>query len=538
MKDVETILNNLTLDEMIGQMLCFDFSAPNLPEQEMENIIKQTHAGSFFVAGVDSKRIKTATQLVEKYTKLPALVAADIENGPGSVFGPENETPLPHPMTWGACDDPELIEQAHVATAERCRELGIHWSFAPIVDINMNPNNPDANIRAISDKPEQVVKIASAVIRGLQKNGLIAAGCKHFPGDGVDDRNQHFCTTVNSLSKEEWMNTFGYVYKKLIQEGTSSIMVAHIALPAYDEKLNDWVGYPPGSLSYNLQTKLLRETLGFEGVIVSDAMSMVGACAAVHPDRVAVEFVKAGGDMILFPKTYYFDQVREAVLSGEISEERIRDAVRRVLKMKEKVRLFEPQENVLRDIKHEHTVEEMANAIAEKSVTLIRNYADAVPVNIKPGDTVLLIQLQREVTVNYDQFQLTTLEEEFKKRGFVVKSYVNPGRPDIEEDMKKAAAVFVNIKISCKDYCGGNLRTDWIHIATLWRGELLRHPNCIFASFGDPYKLYEYPYVKTYLNVYSPTPESQRAYVKAVLGEIPIQGKSPVSLKGFFEAEV
>ena len=191
--------------------------------------------------------------------------------------------------------------------------MGVHWTFSPIVDINYNMNNPVTNIRAISDRPELVDKIGKAAVCGLQKNGLMAAGCKHFPGDGVDDRNQHFCTTVNNFSKEEWMNTFGYVYKEMFKAGVSSVMVAHISLPAYDEKMNDWVGYPPASLSYNLQTKLLKEELGFEGCIVSDALSMVGACACVDYDRLAIEFVKAGGDILLFPLRSYFDEILGAV---------------------------------------------------------------------------------------------------------------------------------------------------------------------------------------------------------------------------------
>ncbi|MBQ2888984.1 MAG: glycoside hydrolase family 3 protein, partial [Clostridia bacterium] len=288
---IEEILNSLSIDEMIGQMLCFAFTDELRYSENYEKIeeyAKKYKPGGFFVSALlTDGQIEKATKIIEKHTKVPVIVASDIEIGPNSVF--------PEPMAWGACDDATLIEKAHRATAEYCRKYGLHWSFSPIVDINMNPDNPVTNVRAISDSPKQVAKIGAAAIRGMQYNGLMAAGCKHFPGDGVDDRNQHFCTTMNSLSKEEWMDTFGYVYKKLIAEGASSIMVGHISLPAYDEKLNDWIGYPPASISYNLQTKLLRETLGYDGCIISDAMSMVGVCAAVPADRVAVEFVKAGG---------------------------------------------------------------------------------------------------------------------------------------------------------------------------------------------------------------------------------------------------
>ena len=121
-------------------------------------------------------------------------------------------------MAWGACDDEELIEKAGIATAQICRKNGIQLTYSPLVDINYNKNNPVVNTRAVSDSPEQVVKIAGAYLRGLQKDNCMAATCKHFPGDGMDDRNQHFCTTINPMSKDEWMKTYGYVYKEMIKE--------------------------------------------------------------------------------------------------------------------------------------------------------------------------------------------------------------------------------------------------------------------------------------------------------------------------------
>ncbi len=538
MINANELIKEMSLDDKIGQMLCFDLSGiiKNKEYGTVEEIGKRTKAGSFFTAFLSEEEIRRAKDILSEYSCVPVMVAADVEFGPGSVF--KDVESLPWPMAWGACDDEELIERAHVVSSEFCRKRGIHWSFSPIVDINMNMDNPATNIRAISDSPKQVAKIGAAAVRGMQKNGIMVAGCKHFPGDGVDSRNQHFCTSVNSLSKKEWMDTFGYVYKELIREGVSSIMVGHISLPAYDEKLNDWVGYPPGSISYNLQTKLLKGELGFEGCIVSDAMSMVGVNAAVHPDKVAVEFVKAGGDMILFPNIEYFDQVKEAVLNGEISMDRIDDAVKRVLGLKEKARLFENQEDIEKELCDDYDIAELADEIANKSITLVRNYGNPLPLDIKPGDKVIMVNIQMPGIVPAISYSMDTMKEELEKRGIVVKSYVNPSRQDLNEDFDSSVAILVNIKISCRDYIGGTLRIMWEHISSLWRGSLLRHHNCIFASFGDPYKLYDYPYVQNYINVYSATPSSQRAYVRAILGEIPFEGKNPVTLEGYYTSEV
>lgn len=527
---IEKILESLTLDEMIGQMLCYNLIEDT---EALERDIKRTHAGSIFTAGRSAQEIKYGTELLNKYSKIPGMVAADIECGPGHVV--PGEIRLPHEMAWGACADEALIERAHEAVAIRCRELGIHWSFSPLVDINFNRDNPVVNVRTVSDRPETVAKIGAAAVRGYQKNGLIGAGCKHFPGDGVDDRNQHFCTTVNSLSKEEWMNTFGYVYKEMFKAGTVSVMVAHIALPAYDEKINDWVGYPPATLSNNLQTKLLKGELGFDGCIVSDALSMVGACACVDYDRLSVEFIKAGGDILLFPLPEYFDEIKGAVETGEIPFERIKDAARRVLRLKNKVRLFENQEEILKGIDLEQNLINLENAakeIAEKSLCLERNYGNVLPLKVKKGDKILIINLKKDAEKEkaFYACDLEVVEEELKKRGFHVVSYVHPRREDFEEDMKDAAAVLINCKISSQDYTGGSLRITWAHMSPFWRGAVLKHPQIVFTSFGDPYKLHDFPYVKTYINAFSYSEATQRAFVKAVLGEIPFVGKSPVKI--------
>lgn len=296
-------------------------------------------------------------------------------------------------MAWGACDDPDLIEKAHIATAERCRSLGIHWSFAPIVDINMNMNNPESNVRSVSDKAEQVAKITTAAVRSLQSAGLMIAGCKHFPGEGVDDRNSHMTVSYNSLPFDEWMDTFGYVYKEVFKEGAASVMVGHIALPPYDEPINDWIGCPPCTFSRKLMTDLLKGELGFDGCIVSDAMTMAGSSVVVSLDKVAIEFIKAGGDIVLFPKINDFEYIKNAVLSGEIPMERIDDAVLRVIKLKDRARLFEDEEEVLKRIEHKYDLADIAKQIEEKSITLIRNFGKVVPFEGKsPIEIKVLIE--------------------------------------------------------------------------------------------------------------------------------------------------
>ncbi len=426
-KDIEKLVESLDVDALIGQMMCFHVG--KMTDEELIELIKKTKCGSFFVgAGTAKEKIPFVTEQVKKYTGLPVIIAADVEKGPGHVS--QGEVHLPHEMAWGAADDEDLVERAHVAVAERCREIGIHWSFSPLVDINYNHNNPAINIRTVSDVPKQVAKMGAAAVRGLQKKGLMVAGCKHFPGDGMEDRDPHFCTTINSMSKEEWMETFGMVYKEMFKAGTNSVMLGHVALPAYDEKVNEWLGYLPATFSHNLTIKLLREELGFDGCVVSDGICMVGAGAVFPHDRLAIEYVKAGGDVILFPHVEYIDEIKSAIETGEISIERIKESVKRIIRMKDNARLFDDPQDVEKDILHEESLISLADQIGEKSIKVVRDYDEILPVKLNKGDKILIVDLRHSYEPDRYPYNnnLDEIQPELEKRGYVVSRYIHPSR--------------------------------------------------------------------------------------------------------------
>ena len=192
-------LENLTGKELLGQLLCLEISGCK-DRDEIISIIKENKPGAIYVNNFESKEIKEITEIVNSVTKYPVLVVADVEHGPAGVFK-DCDVELPNPMAWGACDDESLVERAGELTGKIARKLGVHLSLSPVVDINLNKNNPLVNIRCPSDSAKEVLKIGGAFARGMQKNGYLMATAKHFPGDGVDDRNQHFCTTVSGLRK-------------------------------------------------------------------------------------------------------------------------------------------------------------------------------------------------------------------------------------------------------------------------------------------------------------------------------------------------
>ncbi len=538
---IEKLLAEMSDEDLCGQLLNYSIPASQTIEQ-LDAMFKHTRPGGlFFGWNTTPERIREVTALAEKYTKAPVIVSADIENGPGCCLA--DELFLPQMMSLGAADDEALVERLGRRTAEICRQNGIHWSFAPVVDINYNKDNPVTNIRAVSDSPKQVAKIARAFVRGMQTNGLMVAGCKHFPGDGMDDRNQHFCTTVNSLSKEEWMETYGYVYREMFKESTSSIMIGHIAFPANEapEDIDPVLGALPGTLSYATMTKLLKGELGYEGCLVSDAMSMVGTSVICPPDRLSIEFIKNGGDMLLFPLERDYGYLMGAIKSGEITRERLLDAVRRILVMKAKARLFENQEALLATIKPDRAdLEAAAEELADKSITLIRNTQNIIPLSLEKGARFLIINMQRpgEYVMKYMN-QASVMKEELEARGYVadMMSGVHVNHKKLEEIMPSYDCIIFACRINPMTYTGGTNRIGWDNIMSFWRGVGVAHPRVVFVSLGDPYKLYELPFLRTYLNAYSADPATMRAFVKVLLGEISAMGKSPVALKGFFERE-
>ncbi len=530
----------LSLDELVGQVLNFEFSEKRHSPEWIEQVIRDTLPGSVYYGADGYEFCEKIRGWQKKYCKTPTMYVVDVEHGPGCCV--PGEEFLPRPMAWGAADDPDLIERAHHATAQIGRKHMRHLALSPVVDINFNFRNCLVNTRAISDDTDAVIRGGVAAVKGFQQDNLMAACCKHFPGDGVDERNQHFLTSINSLSQEEWMNTYGRVYKAVIDAGVMSIMVAHIALPAFDEKVDDILGYPPATLSKNLMTGLLKGKLGFEGCIVSDAMSMVGACAMVKAEKLAVEYLKAGGDMILFALPTDFKHIKEAVQNGELPMERLKDAVLRIWRMKNKVGLFGEEEQIqaqLAKANPEEEIKGLSREIAERSVTVIRNAEGLFPQKeLKAGAKVLQVVIKLEDPELPDAHGMTTVEEEFRARGMEVTTLINPKHYDVKDAVEKYDLVLMNLKMDSGNYTGGTLRIGWDQVMALWRGYLMQHPNLIFTSFGDPYKLYDYPFAATYINMYSATECSQRAFVKALFGEIKAVGKSPVAFEGFFDREI
>lgn len=531
--DFEKILDELSVDELVGQTLCPIIDG-DIEDEELEKLVVALKPGSFFATGVTKEQIKRITDVINKHTKVPAIMTSDIENGPGTPLKDEYHTPFQ--MALGACDDPDLVERLGRTVGQICRSNGVHWGFNPVVDVNSNFRCPESNIRSISDDPDHVIKIASAFLKGFREDGMMACSIKHFPGQGTDERNSHLSCIENNLPKDEWMNTVGRIYKTLFKQGVDSVMIGHCALPAFETEKDDF-GYIPATFSKTIITDLLKGELGFDGVVMSDAMCMVGVASRCPVEELPVKYIQAGGDVFLFPKISDRERIVRAVESGEIPMDRLKDAVRRILKVKHTLHAFEP--GYFDNLTVTDDLTAISREIAEKSITVIRDFDNIIPTKLQKGDKVLMLNIVDTIhnkPLAGNEFY--PLKEELERNGLVVDYFDNHLYSEINKIKDNYDVILINSHLCCENYHGGTMRLGWVTAFMFWDGYVLNHPRVIFTSFGDPYKLFDCPFVRTYINTYSPCKDSQEALARVVLGQVKPQGKSPVALKGYFERQI
>ena len=423
---VENTLASMTLEEKAGQVFCpMGFTDdPNA----LRHMVCDIGVGAMMYRTGPAGYIQNTHRTIQSFAKIPLLLAANTEAG-GSGIAMEG-TGFGCPMAVAATGDSENgYRMGYVSCAEGAA-LGLNWSFAPIVDIDKDFHNPITNTRTFGSDAEKVIAFAGRYMDAADEND-VAVAIKHFPGDGVDERDQHILTSINSLSCEAWMDSYGKVYKTLIDKGAKTVMAGHIAQPAWVKKLNPEATRKemllPASLSEPLLTGLLRNTLGFNGLISTDATPMVGFTCAMPRSEAIPAVIVAGADMILFNKSldedYYF--LLEGLKTGKVTEARLDEAVTRILATKASLHLPEKQAEgklvpgaealaVVGCEKHSA----WADAVADNAITLVRDEQKLLPISPKKFRRVYLnvIQKSNDPEDAFVQQWKTLFEEE----GFAV----------------------------------------------------------------------------------------------------------------------
>ncbi|MDR1117556.1 MAG: glycoside hydrolase family 3 protein [Oscillospiraceae bacterium] len=547
-KWVEDTIASMTVEEKIGQLFCpVGFTTD---ENVLKGMLDKGIGGMMYRSGPGAETQKNH-RFLQANAKIPLLLAANLEAGGTGVAA--DGTDFAKPLQVAATDDPEQAYRLGYISCSEGAAVGCNWSFAPIVDIDMNWRNPITNLRTFGSDPKRVLAMGAAYMRGADEAGL-AVSIKHFPGDGVDERDQHLHTTVNSLSADEWTATYGMVYKGLIDKGAKTVMVAHIAQPDWAKKLNPALtekeAHLPATLSKELMSGLLRGELGFNGLVVTDATPMLGFTCAM-PRRDAVPYsISTGVDMFLFNKS--FDEDYEYMLdgykNGVITEERLRDALLRILGVKASLGLHVKAANgtlvpgpEALDILGNDKFTAWARECADKAVTLVKDTGGILPVTPEKYKRVALF-----VSEGGDYFGATTgledtLKKEFEARGFEIVEPPAGGftdKPVTVADFKSS----IDLAIFAFDFPTASNNTV---IRLIWKGGLMGGSTPWFSaevptmavSFANPYHLFDVPQVSAMVNAYTNNKYVIPAALDKITGKSEFKGKSPVDpFCGCFDA--
>lgn len=524
-------INDMTLREKINQTIVI--------LMKKEETVDFAPGAAFFFGQIITEADDAGLDELRGYVKelnarcsIPPLITSDFENGCGSMV--KFLTPLPYMMGLGATDDAQTAYDYGKVTAIEARSIGANWTFSPVSDLNLNRRNPLVNNRALTDNTDLAVKLLPQIVKGMQENGLSACA-KHFPGDGMDYRDQHIVTTYNDCSMEDWRATYGKVFSEMIATGVDSVMAGHIGLPAYQKELSESLGMPlPATLSKELITDLLKGEMGFDGIVVTDALDM-GGFKGWYPthEQAEIESFKAGCDMMLWPSKNYADNLEKAILSGEVPMERLDDAVTRILRVKERRGLFEEHREMFREISDEERqfIQEFQQRCTEQGITLIKNRLSHFPLNLAKTPKIALFAVSEYVPALQEA---RVLKEELEKRGFVI-DYNEEGKISTDELNRAYAendlvlwATFSRAyrPIGFLDYTSDRA----MRIRSAFKPDHAID-KVVAVSFGSPYFGDQYfEKAQTYVNAYSMLSASVKAFVRAACGEIEFQGKSPVHL--------
>ena len=517
-KWVEETLASMSLNDKLGQLFCPSAMGELGPVlDELDRIGMKP--GAILFRKSPAAVIRDKVNTVQNHFDIPLLIAADLDRGAANLI--EEGTSNGHHMQIAATGDPEIAYRAGLLCAKECMATGTNWDFGPVTDIDFNPYSPIVNVRSFGDNPEKVSEFTSRYAQGLKDGGML--GCaKHWPGDGRDFRDQHFVASVNDLSVEDWDATYGKVYGRLIEEGIPTVMTAHIMQPAYSRYYNPDIQDDeilPGSLNYDLHNKLLRGKLGFNGLIVTDASSMVGFTERMPREKAVPLSIANGADMFLFNRDLEedFDFMKKGYEEGVITPERLDEAITRILGMKAAAGLPEkkaagtlvPPESAL-DIFKDPAGKAQSKEIADKGITLVRNKQGLLPFGPEIKNIYMIVVGDDKPGYHNKDFGYHKIfKAALEKRGYNVIQYddANPdvpfslGKSKISDLRKKVDVIcyFANVQTSGGDSAA---RVSWPGVRNTIPNLIADIPT-MMVSIDNPYLLTDAPGFKTYVNAYT-----------------------------------
>lgn len=556
---VKTTIAQMSLEEKIGQLFVNMGASRN--EEYLTEMVNHYHIGAVRYNPAKAEEVYDQNYILQTKSKIPLLIAANTEAGGNGACTDGTEVGVQ--VKIGATADAKYAyEMGRVAGIEAAA-VGCNWSFAPIVDINYNWRNPIISNRAFGSDPDLVLEMALAYMKGIQESGILPAA-KHFPGDGVDERDQHLSFSINHFSCEKWDQTFGKVYQGLINAGLPSIMAGHIHLPAYEKYFNPNLQNEdclPATLSKPLITDLLRGKLGFNGVVVTDASHMVAMTSAMKRSEMLPSAIAAGCDLFLFfnDPDEDFAYMMNGYKNGVITEERLEDALSRILGLKaklgyhclDKTKILMPKEQALAQIGLPEN-RAMFNEVADQAITLVKNKQDILPIYPDKYKRVLLVNIKGvdggfgKMVAGSQRSATEILKEKLINEGFSVEIYTSPMENILkmsDEEQVNAIRNEYSQKRPIADLVNNYdliINVANVHMSTVqrivWQATkgtpdipfYVYEIPTIFVSIQCPFHLADVPQVKTYINAYDGKEATMNLLVEKLMGRSTFKGISPV----------
>lgn len=536
---VDQTLAGLSLREKIGQLIQIrvrgKFLNRQSPEfQELKETIQQYRVGGVVLFAGNIYESAVLLNELQFISDLPLLVSSDFERG--ASFRIEDTTSFPWTMAIGATGSEEFAYQEGKITAQESRALGVHWLFAPVMDVNNNPENPVINIRSFGEDPQLVARLGSAFIRGARAGGALTTA-KHFPGHGDTATDTHIGLAVVPSDLDRLNSVELVPFRSAIEAGVDAIMTAHVSVPEVTEEPEI-----PATLSKEILTDLLRGKLHFDGLVVTDAMEMGAITDTYWCGLAAVRAIEAGADIVLLPTNSIvaINEIERAVEMGDISPERIDKSVEKILRIKSSLGLHRKRAvsiSRLTEVVASPQNLALAQEIADHSITVLKDKSGLLPVNPVENPRIYSLVLDSGLATSPGYEFRSEMRKIFPS---MISEWANARITS--EEMR---SIQRNAKGSDLIVCSTFARLTSARLAsggstvaipkdqqTIIANLLEMGKPLIWIAFGNPYVLERFPKVGTYLCTFSDSDVSQRAAARAVSGAIPITGKTPVSIPG------
>nr|MBE6545203.1 beta-hexosaminidase [Oscillospiraceae bacterium] len=571
---VKNTIAGMTDEEKVGQLF-FQLTASQ-DEEYLKELMEKYHLGGCRYNGMPGEKVLAQNKILQKYAKIPVFIACNPEKGGDGVCS--DGTMVGSGIKVGATGKTEYAEAMGLVSGAQIAATGCNMAFAPVVDILYNHECEEVLSRSFGNDPKRVASMGKAYMDGLHKTHGVAATAKHFPGNGQDYRDAHISNNINNFNHDEWMATYGHVYKTLIDGGLDAIMGGHILMPEFMKDVKPGITYEemlPATLCYEIMTTLLRGELGFNGMVVTDASHMVGMTNQMKRKEMLPLSINAGCDMFLFfndPDEDY-NTMLDAYKNGVISEERMDEALSRILGLKAKMGLNKktkeelcPAGEELPTILYNSEFKEYSPAISRDAITLVKSLdKDVLPLSPENTKRIMIVPIKGADNPMMALAQMAMgggiqrktpaqkLQERLQEKGFDVFIYESP-LDKIKAMMARGEKPSLNLY-----FAGKNSIMDFVSeqdlVISLFDvmnghpafglskggGEIpwyVHELPVVGISVNKPTMLADCPMIRTYINAYDSNDDTMDALVDAlVTGDF--RGKDPIdSFCGMWDTRV